>query len=350
MLLARELPSCPSSTKLRVPSSLPATTNRQIHVHYGSRGGQGSRRLRRAARRRGPDPITIARLDWTLAQETLGRVGDLDRSSPSLLPSCSQRPLRRGRLSTALVLVSLQTASLTDVHRSSVRPSLELGSVSLTICVPQFCRSVTWALLSHFDMHLYVYGPKALGRADKLAPRGCEPTGLSNRATLGRAEIAGIRTRTRASANDKPSQYRSAFYSSIAACPHGQYSLPEFTLSTCERIVRVALWVMSTTLTAQDNSRIFAVRVTAGGTVSPCRRVYALNAAQFDFPAPFYGHCLGQRATEPSAYDAPHGVFQPCRKMREGRVLAQLLAFIQPRRLYVFPVELCGGSADDDSE
>ena len=57
-------------------------------------------------------------------------------------------------------------------------------------------------------MHLYVYGPKALGRADKLAPRGCEPTGLSNRATLGRAEIAGIRTRTRASANDKPSQYR----------------------------------------------------------------------------------------------------------------------------------------------
>ena len=168
MLLARELPSCPSSTKLRVPSSLPATTNRQIHVHYGSRGGQGSRRLRRAARRRGPDPITIARLDWTLARETLGRVVDLDRSSPSLLPSCSQRPLRRGRLSTALVLVSLQTASLKDVHRSSVRPSLELGSVSLTICVPQFCRSVTWALLSHFDIHLYVYGPKALGRADKL--------------------------------------------------------------------------------------------------------------------------------------------------------------------------------------
>ena len=108
VLLARELPSCPSSTKLRVPSSLPATTNRQIHVHYGNRGGQGSRRLRRVARRRGPDPITIARLDWTLAKETLVRVGDLDRSSPSLLPSCSQRPLRRGRLSPALVLVSLQ--------------------------------------------------------------------------------------------------------------------------------------------------------------------------------------------------------------------------------------------------
>ena len=127
-------------------------------------------------------------------------------------------------------------------------------------------------------------------------------------------------------------------------------SIPEFTLSTCERIVRVALWVMSTTPTAQDNSRIFAIRVTAGGTVSPCRRVYALNAARFDFPALFYGHCLGQRATEPSAYDAPHGVFQPCRKMREGRVLAQLLAFIEPCRLCVFPIELCGGSADDDSE